>query len=198
MILLRICLLLVLLGCFVYGLENSVIDVSHHNDRIDFNKVKNAGIKAIIHKATQGISYRDPKYGKRKSEAESRNLLWGAYHFGTNHNGTAQAEHFLKTVDCGCGNKYPILALDIEENGGNTMSLTNAEAFVEHIKEKTGKCPLIYGGYYLKQIVSKKSTVLTSCPLWLSQYSNQPSMPQGWSDFTLWQYTDGSSGSDPK
>lgn len=34
-----------------------VIDLSHHNERVDFAKVKADGIVGVIHKATQGSTY---------------------------------------------------------------------------------------------------------------------------------------------
>jgi lysozyme len=40
---------------------NAVIDLSHHNQNLDFPQIKNAGgIVGVIHKATQGVTYMDP------------------------------------------------------------------------------------------------------------------------------------------
>ena len=37
--------------------SNIVIDLSHHNGRVDLTLAKDAGILGIIHKATQGWQY---------------------------------------------------------------------------------------------------------------------------------------------
>ena len=37
------------------GPINVVVDLSHHNETVDFAKMKAAGIVGVIHKATQGL-----------------------------------------------------------------------------------------------------------------------------------------------
>gem|GEM_PF-5139123 len=92
---------------------NVVIDISHWNESVDFKLAKEDGILGVIHKATQGLEYVDPKYAERRKAAEEEGHLWGAYHFGVGENGKGQAEHFLETVG---DNSQVLLALDIEEN----------------------------------------------------------------------------------
>jgi glycosyl hydrolase family 25 len=46
-----------------------IIDISHHEDPIDFEKVVANGIVAIIAKATQGATGVDPAYAKFKRAA---------------------------------------------------------------------------------------------------------------------------------
>jgi hypothetical protein len=41
---------------------NGVIDLSHHNTVTNWDSVKNDGVIAIVHKATEGRSYRDKEY----------------------------------------------------------------------------------------------------------------------------------------
>jgi lysozyme len=53
---------------------NAIIDI-YHRTTIDFDKVKNAGIAAIIHKATEGASFQDKEYSKRKQIAKSKGFL---------------------------------------------------------------------------------------------------------------------------
>src|SRR3989442_3573967 len=79
---------------------NSVIDLSHHNQNLDFQAIKDQGqILAIIHKATHGLLYVDPTYQSHSTDAAGAGLLWGAYHFGTGSDGIEQAEHFLDCVN---------------------------------------------------------------------------------------------------
>src|SRR5690242_10324712 len=82
---------------------DKVIDISHHQDQsIDFVKLKAAGIIGVIHKATQGNGFKDPKYPGRRKAAEAAGLLWGAYHFAENTadggGGVEQAKFFLDYV----------------------------------------------------------------------------------------------------
>ena len=46
---------------------NVVVDLSHHNENVDFAKMKANGIVGVIHKATQGLTYVDKTYAKRRA-----------------------------------------------------------------------------------------------------------------------------------
>ena len=48
---------------------NAVIDISHHNANLDFQQAKAAGILGVIHKATQGLTYKDPMYVTNRQKA---------------------------------------------------------------------------------------------------------------------------------
>jgi len=176
---------------------NAVIDISHYNDPIDFTNVKAAGILGVIQKATQGLAGLDPSYSDHKTRATQAGLLWGAYHFGTDSDGVQQAEQFLGVI----GNATnTLLALDFEPNPtGPSMSLEEARAFVTHVKECTGRFPGLYSGHYIKQLLGTGTDpVLAQCWFWLAQYGPTAVVPPNWSTWTLWQYTDGAFGPDPK
>lgn len=176
---------------------NVIVDVSHHNGNVDFDKLRSAGILGVIHKATQGSSNADPNYASNREQALAAGLLWGAYHFGTSSDGVAQAENFLRVV----GDPTNILlALDFESNPtGPSMSLEEARAFVTHVREETGRFPGFYSGHDIKQALGSSSdAVLSNCWFWLAQYGPTPVVPANWQTWTLWQYTDGSIGPEPK
>lgn len=175
---------------------NAVIDLSHHNTVSDFATVKADGIIGIIHKATQGTGYTDPTYATRKPDALAAGLMWGAYHFGDGTDGTAQAKHFLAVVDPG---PTDLIVLDLEPNTqGPTMTVQQAVDFVTYVQSETGRWPGLYSGSYAKDNhAAIQGTVLANCWFWLSQYGPSAIVPQPWSDWTLWQYTDGNVGPDP-
>ena len=77
---------------------NIVIDISHHNGNPDFGQAAAAGIVGVIHKATQGLTYKDPMYLTNRQKATDAGLLWGAYHFGTGGDGSDQATSFLGSL----------------------------------------------------------------------------------------------------
>lgn len=110
---------------------NVIVDLSHWNQNVNFKLAKEDGIIGVIHKATQGLKYVDPKYAERRKKAEDLGPLWGAYHFGIGKNGRDQADHFLDTVG---KTKSTILALDIEENrNGKNITPKQAEDFIDRI-----------------------------------------------------------------
>ena len=175
---------------------NVVIDLSHHNSTVDFTQVKAAGIVGVMHKATQGLTFEDPTYQSRKTEALAAGLLWGAYHFGTGDDAVAQAQYFLSFVSPGPSD---LLALDLEaDTGGTSMTLAQAEQFTTQVQQATGRWPGVYGGSYLKQLLSgTSSAVLASSWLWLSEYGSTANIPSNWPTWTMWQYTDGTNGPEP-
>jgi lysozyme len=175
---------------------NGVIDLSHHNARVDLKKAGGDGILGVIHKATQGQAYVDPTYLGNRTKAADAGLLWGAYHFGTNSDGVSQADHFLTAVQPAVDT---LLVLDLEANPqGPDMTLVEARAFVTHVYEVTGRWPGLYSGHYIKALLGTQTDpVLANCWFWLAQYGPTPVVPANWSRWTMWQYTDGGLGPEP-
>jgi lysozyme len=64
-------------------MQPRVVDIYYQDKVESFAAMRAAGVEAVIHKATQGTRFKDPLYAKRKQDAKSAGLLWGAYHFGT-------------------------------------------------------------------------------------------------------------------
>ena len=171
----------------VQGL-NVVIDLSHFNTVTSFSAIKAGGIVGVLHKATQGTGWMDPTYVSRKQEALDAGLWWGAYHFGTNADGAAQAQYFLSKVNPGPND---LLALDFEENPSSQMTIAQAEQFVTEVFNKTGRYPGFYSDALAGKLMgSNPSSILANCWFWRAQYGGtSPSVPSTWQTWTMWQYT---------
>src|ERR1700740_1399893 len=77
-------------------MSDVVIDISHYeNVSQDFVSTAQAGIAAVILKATQGTAFVDPTFLPRVAEARAAGLLVGAYHFLDGSSPAAQVAHFL-------------------------------------------------------------------------------------------------------
>jgi lysozyme len=174
------------------GLD-AVIDISAHTSVSDFRLVRASNVLAVIHKASEGDFYADPKCAERRPQAEAAGLLWGAYHFGKgDSSGEQQAAFFLESSRPG---PKTLLALDIEPNEGdpsNSMTLEQAEAFVQAVASATGRLPLIYvhptwanGGMGITT-----RSILARCGLWVVDYHESPTIPRAWAKrgWRLWQY----------
>lgn len=172
---------------------DTIIDLSHHNASVDFAQIRAAGIMAVIHKATQGKGYVDPQYAARRTAAEAAGLLWGAYHFGTGDDPAVQAAKFLAVAGDPAST---LLALDFEQNtGGATMTPDQARTFVAAVRAKAGRWPVLYtGSAFFRQQVPDKDATFGNCPLWLAQYGSHAIVPASWNSWTLWQYSDGTTG----
>jgi lysozyme len=178
---------------------NVVVDISEDERSVDFATVAGAGIVGVVHKATEGVGYADSLYAEREQQAGNAGLWWGAYHFGTGrHLGADQADYFLGKVGDAVDT---LLVLDLEEDpSGPSMSLQQARDFVARIRCKTGSWPGLYAGHYLRQLLGDDDeSVLTDCWLWFPEYASAPTrVPPQWATWTLWQYTDGKSGPEPR
>jgi lysozyme len=174
----------------------NIIDISHWEEPVDFAKVSDDGIVAVIAKATTGAAGIDPAYAAFKTAAAPYNFLWGSYHFGTGSEIDVQIEHYLETTE---PTDRELVCLDFEPNpNGPTMTLNQAREFVLLFQHLTGRYPVLYGGFWLKESLNgRPDDLLTKCPLWLSQYAPKPTLPVGWTKYTLWQFTDGNDGPPP-
>ena len=202
---LRILLLLQALQVCAFA-NSAVVNLSHYDlMRPDFVAMKNEGIVGIIHEATYPSFQRDAQYVARQQAAAQAGLLWGAYHYANGTDPVRQADHFLSVVsgawsqaDAASRPAGVLLVLDFERNGhypGGTMTVAQAVAFVERIRERTGKYPGLYcSEYRLRQmlygsaVTAAQRRALVNCWLWIANYHFQPRNTAPWDRWHLWQY----------
>lgn len=170
-------------------MKAKVIDLSHHNTvPVGFAETKSAGVFGIIHKATQGDGMKDEKYLTRRSLTARAGLLWGAYHFLTASNVQDQVDNFLHVVNY---DGKTLLAVDYEKNpeDNTTPQLATLKQFIRRVEATTGQKPVIYSGNAIKEALTGVDPELAACRLWLADYGDDYTLPKGWSNFWLRQYT---------
>ena len=175
------------------GTIDAIVDLNHDN-AIDMVKAVNDGITAVIHKASESASFKDPAYIKRRTAALDAGMLWGAYHFSSARDVGDQFDNFIAATNWKkLADDSTLLCLDFEpSSSGPDMSLDQAHDFVTRIKNETGRWPMIYGSGLLRDSVPHHSTddILKNCPLWYARYRDQPSEScDTWPDFPFWQCT---------
>lgn len=177
---------------------DGVIDLSHHNHVADWTRVRRAGIVAVIHKATEGATFRDPTFRERREAALAAGLLWGSYHFSSGVEVERQVENYLDYAD---PRADELVCLDWEESAaGADMSRAQAEDFVAQVEARVGRPPVVYGGRHLREtLAGVTASPLACCPLWYARFADEPQgVPLLWECWTLWQHTDGASGREPR
>jgi len=166
-----------------------IIDISHWQEKVDFSRVKEAGILGVILKATDGMDT-DPKF-IRISEAREVGLLVGSYHYVRKaHDMLDQVKFYLKNAQPGKGE---LIAFDIE-SGGEISRETLLDG-IKYVVDTLGRYPVLYGGRNVLAVVvgDEPSDAISKCPLWWSQYGPEithvPELfgPQG---PVIWQYTE--------
>ncbi|MEF2552409.1 GH25 family lysozyme [Aurantimonas sp. A2-1-M11] len=131
-------------------------------------------------------------YMTRREMAKMKGLLWGAYHLGRPGNPRAQADHF---VDFAEPAEDDLIALDIEDNTDDWMSLSDAEIFADQVKIRTGRYPVLYtNGNTARYISDNKAEypLLSRLPLWYARYREDITgkfPEETWPTYALWQFS---------
>ena len=167
------------------------IDVSHYQGTIDWAEVKAGPTNFAFIKATESGDSIDPLFAQNWAGAEG--LDRGAYHFfQPGVSGATQAENFLKAWKPAKGDLLPVL--DLETLGGASQAelLSEVDAWMSAVTEAIGgKLPILYTdpGFW-PQIGNP--TQYSDHPLWVADYTEakQPTLPDGWTTYAVWQYSD--------
>ncbi|HEX8672229.1 MAG TPA: GH25 family lysozyme [Longimicrobium sp.] len=176
------------------------VDVSHHNGVIQWKKAKDAGISFALIKATQGISFVDPKAQTNRAGCHAAGIVPGMYHFYRHDvDPVAQAAYFLQHIGQMQPGELPP-AIDVEGPGDGAGPITYPKTevvnrvgeFVRSVRKAIGRAPLIYTyPSTWKEITGNSNAFSDSYPLWIASYGvPQPKLIGGWTKYTFWQYTD--------
>lgn len=181
------------------------IDVSHWQGSINWTSVRNSGIRFAYIKATEGTSYKDPRFNYNYPQAYYAGVIRGAYHFARPNlsSGTAQADYFVNNGGAwSADNRTLPGALDIEHNpysGGMCYGLSTTQMrqwitdFYNRYKARTGRDVVIYTtASWWNTCTGSWTGMATKSPLWVAHWGvHSPSLPAGWSSttWTFWQWT---------
>jgi lysozyme len=182
-----------------------VVDLYHGDDLVytdeehDFALAYAAGIRGIIHKATEGANEVDQRYNDRKMAARKAGMLWGAYHFMRPGDPIAQAHHFVTVVNLAVG---PLgqtrLVLDHEAEG---VGMGQALQWLNAVRSITKQTPWLYSGFLIKEQEARQyMPAFAEFPLWLAQYPKHDTVakvPRPWQKCVLWQFTGDGVGPEP-
>jgi lysozyme len=168
--------------------EGYGIDVSAHQGTIDWGAVATDGVHAAYVKATEGATFRDPRFEENWRGARAAGLQVGAYHFFTLCRGGAeQATNLLSAlagVDGATGSGTLPVAVDLELSGNcsarppREQVQAEVDAFVEAVEAATGR-PVVY---YLLDGWADRYPTTTERPHWVR---SMPWRPAG--DWVWWQ-----------
>lgn len=178
---------------------NAFVDLSHHNLQVDFNVACKAALVGMIHKATQHVDFVDAQHGARLAQARALGLHVGAYHFAAAAPVGLQVRHFLGTLRQ-FDSSQVLPCVDWEPNPDTeqgSMSQAQLVEFVDLFGQATGVYPVLYGGYWMLDMLKDEKELgwIGKCPLWQAFYSMAFGyLGDVWSDWSLLQYPDGNLG----
>lgn len=175
------------------------IDVSHHQGKVNWEKIVGQGVSFAYVKATQGEKFYDPQFERnwtalKQLQDGPQPVLRGAYHFmSATADPEAQAKNYLATVGALDNRDLPP-CLDVEwdfmvqnkkivkdRNGKNIdrwSGLSSAEIvrrikiWVTMVEKATGKKPVIYtNAAWWKERVGNNME-LVNYNLWVADYTS--------------------------
>jgi lysozyme len=174
------------------------IDVSHHQNSINWGRVRRDGKVFAFIKVTEGERYIDPLYQYNLRNARAAGLRVGAYHYAQPTANLAsavrQADHFLAWFNLQDGDLLPVLDLE-EANGLDSAALTQwTLVWLSRVRGRTGLAPIIYASplFWLIHLEDTAAIATAGHTLWVADWdSDAPRTPaadwaaSGWS---IWQY----------
>ncbi len=189
----------------IYG-----IDVSHHNGAVDWKTAADAGSKFVYIKASQGSSFRDPRFQQNWAAAKAAGMTRGAYHFlSAGISGTDQAKTYLAIVNASggiqAGDLTPVL--DIEWDVDRATKKDRWEKYTAaqiaqfaldwatEVEKQTGRKPLIYTANSWWEGRMGNSVALKAYKHWIADYRESshkrgaPVSVRGHA-YVAWQFTD--------
>lgn len=177
------------------------IDVSHHQGVIDWEQVAAHGIKVVYIKATQGVSFRDPRFQENWEGAKAAGIIAYAYHFADG-DGPAEDElaNYLGALR-GAGERVSSdihRVLDVES--GFALQGAEADAWLATwytADRAASDVPFSpsWGStiYTSPRVIEEKcinADALRWYRLWTPMYGEQKRSLRPWQAAAVWQHTD--------
>jgi lysozyme len=177
------------------------VDVSGHQASVNWAALARRGSAFAYVKATEGTTYRNPRFAAQRRGARAAGLLTGSYHYArpTASTGAAQARYFVANggARAADGRTLPG-ALDLEKAAqGDPCYGRTPEQLVAWIRDftvtyrdLTGRQAVIYvTAEWWDRCTGAEPSFASTNPLWL--YDHDGSMgpfPSGWRSPLLWQH----------
>ncbi len=157
----------------IYG-----IDVSHHNDVIDWQMVREKGkindkpISFVFIKATEGKSFIDKRFTRNISEARKNGFIVGVYHFYRPEvNSFEQFTNFKTNAKLKSGDLAPVLDVEVRGNLPYSRYIQGIQNMLELMENHYGIKPILYTSpsYYASFMQYPE---LKKYPLWIASYTH--------------------------
>lgn len=173
-----------------------IIDLSSNNPQIDFQLVAKTGVKAALHKATEGVGYVDDKCLSRLAQAKAAGLKTGAYHYlrirhGKPQDAREQAHQYLAIYRAANCEMLPCVDVETAFNEGVSQAeaCEAVLAFIDEIRLAGLNCIIYTSHGEWTSMGLSVLTRLSTCPLWIAAYGPSAIAPRPWKTFAAWQWS---------
>lgn len=159
-----------------------VIDVSHHQGKIDWKKVKKSGIGGAIIRVSDSTNGPDRQCDRNIAQCEKLGIPFGLYIYSRAKDKKKvkkEANIILKKAK-GHKIRFP-LYIDLEQPGCEKFAKTAAKEFGRIVEKKGYRCGVYANQSWWKNYLKG----LNRYSKWVARYGKKPSI----SGMDMWQYT---------
>ena len=171
----------------VYG-----IDVSHHQDKIDWSQVrqwKGHPIEFVYIKASEGTTLQDNRYAENIQGARANGLRVGSYHYFTTLSSVqSQFENFIAQVDLSQQDLIPMIDLEEMNHWKGEEYHAKLSEFLTLVEAHFGKKPLIYtfNTFYNRNLRGR----YRQYHFLIARYGKESPWMRDGSNWTAWQFSE--------
>ena len=163
------------------------IDVSHHQQLINWDSLSQNDLHFVFIKATEGEAHIDSLFCYNWSESQRIDLHRGAYHFfRPGKSPVRQAKHFIRNVHMLPGDLPPVLDVEITEDYNAEQIAANMHIWLTEVEMHYQIKPIIYTN--LKFYHTHLSGYFPDYPIWIARYNYRPPFLDHQKPWLFWQY----------
>ena len=169
------------------------IDLSHHNGKIDFGKVKGSGIDTVIIRTGYGkalSSQTDRRFEEYYSAAKAAGMNVGAYHYSYADSISSAQEEAAAMLEIVKGKKFELpLFFDIEEPKHSQLDKKLCSDIVRTFCDKLEKAGYWAGVYSYDAFFGSNLTedIVKRYTTWVARVENVK--PHKCIRYDIWQYS---------
>lgn len=176
-------------GTVSYG-----IDVSYWQGTIDWPSAAATGLDFAIMRVSHGLGTYDTQFTANWANSKAQGLVRGAYQYFDGYDSpTEQAQLLLDEMgELQPGDLPPVLDVEQTDNEGIDAGTMAAEIqeWMDVVEPAIGRKPMIYTGAYAWDVMTGDAD-FSDHPLWTANWTDScPYIPDGWSRWDFWQYSD--------
>ncbi|WP_405584560.1 lysozyme [Streptomyces sp. NBC_01190] len=178
-------------------------DVSNWQGTVDWAGAYKKGARFAYIKATEGTTYRDPRFNTNYTASYSAGFIRGAYHFATPDSSTAKAQADYFVAHGGNWSKDgktlpPMVDVEYNPYGATCYGLSKTAmvnwiaAFINEVHTKTSRWATIYTSTgWWTSCTGNSSAFAAKSPLFVAHYAaTAGTLPAGWPFYSFWQFAD--------
>ncbi len=171
------------------------VDVSVYQGNVNWPQAKSAGVEWAIARVSDGTGNPDTQFANNWPNMKKAGVLRGLYQFfRPSEDPIAQADlMFTMLKNAGglqSGDLPPIMDMEVTDGLGPAAIQAAMKKWLNYVEGKINRKPMIYTAAFMSGNVG---TGFSNYPLWVANYGPScPTMPSGWSQWVMWQYSDNS------